>query len=61
MAQPTPPPTTHTRFTPSSMWVGTPRGPTKSLMSSPTFRSPSSMVVSPTFWKMMVMVPFSRS
>lgn len=58
MAQPTPPPTTATFLKPSYS-VATPRGPTKSRMESPTSLAASSFVDRPTFWKMMVTVPFS--
>ena len=41
--------------------VALPRGPTKSCRQSPSLRAFSLTVVAPTTWKMMVMVPFSRS
>ena len=51
MAQPTPPPTTQTFFSPS-ISVALPRGPTKSCTASPSLRELSCMVPAPTTWKM---------
>ena len=60
MAQPTPPPTTATFFSPSSL-LGVPSGPTKSTRLSPAFRAFNSIVAPPTIWKMIVTVPALRS
>ena len=60
MAQPTPPPITHTRSTPS-ISVGLPKGPTKSAIYSPSPFVASSIVDAPTAWNMMRTVPAARS
>ena len=60
IAQPTPPPTMATFFMPS-VSVARPRGPTKSERQSPSFICANFSVVAPTFWKMTVTVPASRS
>ena len=59
-ATPTPPPAQSTvpKF---SMWVGLPKGPTTSWISSPSFRLQSLVEESPTFCTTSVMVPFSMS
>ena len=53
-----PPPTATTRPK-FSMWVGVPRGPTRTGRESPTLKPASSWVVLPTTWKIRVMEPSS--
>ena len=60
MAVPKPPPMTHARFAPSSS-VGLPNGPAKSCSASPAFIWARRIVVAPTAWKMIVIVPASGS
>ena len=61
MAQPTPPPTTQTRFLPSDVG-GLAQGAYKVVdVVALLQRRPAALVVKPTFWKIMVTVPFSRS
>ncbi len=58
MPEPPPIPTTVPIF---SMCSGTPRGPQRSLMASPTLSDASIAVLLPTTWKMMVTVPLAAS
>ena len=59
-ATPTPPPaqTTVPKF---SICVAWPRGPTTSVMQSPSLRSHRRLELKPTFWITRVMIPFSVS
>ena len=60
MAQPTPPPMTATRLSPS-VSVGLPKGPTKSGRNSPCRLWFNFSVVAPTIWKIISTVPAFRS
>jgi len=59
-ATPMPPPT-QTARPKFSIWVGLPRGPSTASIESPGSRSASLWVLTPTVWKIRVMVPFTVS